>query len=110
MRLLSLSHGDVLIREGKALGHFYIVKKGSLVAIRAERGLLVYSRGDAVGIETALEKRPAPFTVVANGGCEALEIPVAKFDELQSQSPAELRAMAQHFLNMSDQLLGRKKK
>lgn len=109
MRLLTLSHGDVLISEARKLTHFYIVKSGSLIAIRAERGLLVFQRGDAVGIETALENRPAPFTVVANGASEVLEIPTAKFDELQAQSPAELRAMARHFLQLSDQLLSKSK-
>ena len=40
---------------------------------------------------------------------EVLEIPTAKFDELQAQSPAELRAMARHFLQLSDQLLSKSK-
>jgi len=47
--------------------------------------------------------------VVANGASEVLEIPTAKFDELQSQSPAELRAMARHFLQLSEQLLSKPK-
>lgn len=105
IRLVELQHGDVLIRERSSLGCFYIVKSGTLVAFRADRTLITYRCKDVVGLETALDGREAPFTVVASGKVEALEVPVARFVALENDSPIELRALARHFLQQSKRVL-----
>jgi CRP-like cAMP-binding protein len=104
-RLVELQHGDVLIRERHSLAHFYIIKSGTLVAFRADRTLITYRRKDVVGLETALEGREAPFTVVATGKVEALEIPVERFVAMEKDSPLELRALARHFIDQSEHAL-----
>lgn len=105
MELLQLQHGDMLLREGLPSPAFYIVKQGTLVALRAEAGLLVYHAGDVVGLESAIDQRPSPFAVLANGAVEVLQIPIERFLELEQQTPVELRAIARHFLAQSEHAL-----
>lgn len=89
--IVSLDKDDVLIFEGTTSDGIYFVKEGSLGVFKRRGGgdvqIGTVHSGELVGEMSFLDNEPRCATVKALGECKLIEIPSAKFKEIQSSQP-----------------------
>lgn len=98
-KLLFLSEGDVLFSEGDPGDFVYVVRKGSMAAhkrIEGQKKILGHIQaGEFVGEMAHINGEPRSATVVAEGDCELIEIPMGSFDFYLFQRPSWAKALMQ---------------
>lgn len=93
-RLVFLSSGDQLIKEGEPGNSVFIVKKGSLEAFRNEKLLGEIEPGEFVGEMSHINHEPRNATVFATSDCELIEIPFDTLDYVLFSKPSWAKALA----------------
>ncbi len=93
-RLVFLSSGDELIKEGEPGNSVFIVKKGVLNAFQNEKFLGEISPGEFVGEMSHINHEPRSATVKANTDCELIEIPFSTLDYVLFSKPSWAKALA----------------
>ena len=79
LRPRSVKRGEVVIREGVTATSMYIVRSGTLHAYRhCDDGgivrMLLFGRGDFIGVTTLIDMEPRPFSILAETDAELLEL------------------------------------
>jgi CRP-like cAMP-binding protein len=87
-----LADGEVLVREGTADSHLYLLVAGSVAVARAagtpeEVQLFTLNRGDTIGELSFLDDNVHYGSVVARGGCTVLGLERARFESLLTTDP-----------------------
>jgi CRP/FNR family cyclic AMP-dependent transcriptional regulator len=88
---ISLSRGDVLLRQGEAGGTLFILVFGYVKVTMAVTGpeviLAIRGRGDLVGEFTVIDDKPRTATVTALGLLRAIRISRVRFQQFCAQHP-----------------------
>jgi CRP/FNR family transcriptional regulator, cyclic AMP receptor protein len=93
-RLVFLTEGDQLIKEGEPGNSVFIVKKGSLQAFRNDKLLGEIEPGEFVGEMSHINHEPRNATVKATSDCELIEIPFTTLDYVLFSKPSWAKALA----------------
>ncbi len=93
-RMVFLSAGDELIKEGEPGNSVFIVRKGTLRAFRHEKLLGEIAAGEFVGEMSHINHEPRSATVKATSDCELIEIPFSTLDYVLFSKPSWAKALA----------------
>ncbi|MEK6556487.1 MAG: Crp/Fnr family transcriptional regulator, partial [Bdellovibrionota bacterium] len=96
-RLKFLNQGDVLFTQGSNAEHAYILKRGTMEAVREGANEKVVLgeviAGEFVGEMAHINGEPRSATVLAKTDCELIEIPFDSFELLLFSKPAWSKAL-----------------
>lgn len=88
-----LAPGETLIKEGDKADFVYFVKKGQLVAYKADQELGKIEFGEFVGEMAYIDGKPRSASVKAITDCELIEVAVGTFDSVLFKRPAWSKAL-----------------
>ncbi len=88
-----LAPGETLIKEGDKADYVYFVKKGQLVAFKADQELGKIEFGEFVGEMAYINGEPRSASVKAVTDCELIEVAVGTFDSVLFKRPAWSKAL-----------------
>lgn len=96
-RLKFVATGETLFTQGAQADHAYILKRGTMEAIREKGGEKIVLgdvlTGEFVGEMAHINGEPRSATVIAKSDCELIEIPFDSFELLLFSKPAWSKAL-----------------